>query len=159
MRALTMLLLLSSEEKRFFERRDVDFWNTRPRAEPPAALWTEGSLPGPVKELLEHPTRENAEAYRAWQGERLKKLRAAIAALEEAKPGKPASILYFARDGCRFCALQEEELRGLPVTRVPATSPLWKRYEVKVTPTLVAGDRIFRGLVSRAALLKELSHE
>lgn len=156
------LLLLSGEAGRFFERRDVDFWNSKRRAaETPSDLWADSPAPPPVRRLLETPSAENARAYLAWQEERLKKLRAALAAVDAARPAPPPSdeILYFARDGCRWCALQERELSGLPVVRVPAGSPLWTEHGVTVTPTLVVRGRALRGLTSRAAVLKELDHE
>lgn len=156
------------DESRFFRRREVDFWGTRRRAERPADdLWADSSPPAPVRRLLESPTRVNARAYVTWQKERLERLRRAIAALEEAKlespdaarEGAPAPILYFSRSGCPYCALQEAELRDLPVTRVPEGSPLWEEYGVTVTPTLVLNGRPFRGLTPRQTLLKELHRE
>jgi hypothetical protein len=154
-------LALLGDERRFFERRDVDFWDSRRRAaEPQAELWSDSPAPPPVRRLLEAPSAENARAYLAWQEERFKRLRAAMAAVDTARGAKTAgSLLYFARDGCRWCALQEEELQGLPVVRVPAGSPLWKEYGVTVTPTLVVDGKVLRGLTTRAALLKELRHE
>lgn len=164
MREAVAVLLLLGGEGRFFERRDVDYWGTRrtaAREEAPAEpLWADSTAPAPVRRLLDDPTRANAEAYLAWQSARLGRLREAIGAVEEARrAAAPPAILYFARAGCRFCDLQERELRGLPVTRVPEGSPLWERYAVTVTPTLVAGSRVFRGLTSREALLREAGRE
>jgi len=151
------LLALAGEEGRFFERREVDFWNARRRtAEAPGELWSDSPAPPPVRRLLEAPTATNARAYLAWQEERMTRLRAAIAAVDAARA---PSVLYFARDGCRWCALQEEELQGLPVVRVEAGSPLWKDYGVTVTPTLVVGGKVLRGYTPRAALLREMNHD
>jgi len=148
-------------ESPFFGGREVDFWNTRRHMpEPPGELWPDSAAPPAVRRLLETPTAENARAYLAWQEERFKRLRAAMAAVESAQATKPSSpLLYFAREGCRWCALQEQELEGLPVVRVPAGSPLWKEHGVTVTPTLVVEGKVFRGLTPRAALMKELRHE
>ena len=156
------LLLLASDGSRFFERRDVDFWDSkRKAAEAPTDLWADSTAPPPVRRLLEEPSAGNARAYLAWQDERLKKLRAALAAVESARgtPAPAEPILYFARDGCRWCALQEKELEGLSVLRVPAGSPLWAEHGVSVTPTLVVRGKAFRGLTSRGALMQELRHE
>ena len=87
------------------------------------------------------------------------RLRAAIAAVDAARAAPAPSVLYFAREGCRWCALQEEELEGIPVVRVPAGSPLWAEHGVNVTPTLVAGGKVLRGFTPRAALLKEMRHD
>ena len=84
----------------------------------------------------------------------MSRLRAAMAAVEAARGAAP--ILYFSREGCRWCALQEEELRGLDVARVPAGSPLWEQYGVTVTPTLVVEGKMLRGYTPRAALMKEM---
>lgn len=147
----------------FFERRDVDFWEARRRAAeaPPAELWSDSAAPPPVKRLLERPGPETARAYLAWQEERFRKLRAAIAALEDLRPAAAprGQVLYFARDGCRWCARQEEELRGLDVVRVPPGSPLWAELGVTVTPTLAAGGTVFRGFTPRESLLKELGRD
>ncbi len=143
----------------FFDGREVDFWESRRRA--PAAtpeLWADSTAPPPVRRLLESPTPDHARAYLAWQDERLRRLRAAMAAVEAARvPSAP--VLYFARDGCRWCALQDRELEGLPVRRVPPGSPLWAEYRVESTPTLVVGGAVLRGFTPRDALLKELSHD
>lgn len=152
-----VMVALAGEESRFFERRDVDFWNARRRAaEPSAELWSDSAAPPPVKRLLEAPTAQNARAYLAWQEERMSRLRAAMAAVDTARA---PSVLYFAREGCRWCALQEEELQGLPVVRVPAGSPLWAQHGVTVTPTLVVGGKVLRGFTPRAALLREMTHD
>lgn len=157
-----VVLATLGDGSRFFERRDVDFWNTRRReAEAPAAeLWADSAAPAPARRLLEAPTAENAKAYLAWQQERVQRLRAAIAALDAVRGGTAGTpLLYFARDGCRWCALQEEELKGLPVVRVPADSPLWAEYGITATPTLVVDGKVLRGLTPRATLLKELRHD
>jgi hypothetical protein len=154
------VLALVGEEGRFFERREVDFWQARRKAaERPAELWSDSAAPPTVRRLLEAPSAENARTYLAWQEERMKRLRAAIAAVDAARGEATPAILYFSREGCRWCALQEEELRGLPVVRVEAGSPLWGEYGVTVTPTLVAGGKVLRGFTPRAALLKELNHD
>jgi hypothetical protein len=161
--ALIAFLALAGGDGRFFERRDVDFWNARRAApaEPPADLWSDSAAPPPVKRLLERPTEENARAYLAWQEERFRRLRAAIAAVESARPAgvAPGPVLYFAREGCRWCALQEEELRGIDAVRVPPGSPLWDEFGVTLTPTVVVGGKAFRGLTPRETLLKELRRE
>ena len=76
------LLAVAGGEGGFFERREVDFWNARRRAAEAAAgdLWTDSAAPPPVRRLLEAPTAPNARAYLAWQDERMKRLRDAIAA-------------------------------------------------------------------------------
>lgn len=154
------LVALAGEESRFFERRDVDFWNARRRAaEPAAELWSDSAAPPPVKRLLEAPTAQNARAYLAWQEERMSRLRAAIAAVDAARGTAAPTVLYFAREGCRWCALQEEELQGLPVARVPAGSPLWAQHGVTVTPTLVVGGKVLKGFTPRASLLREMAHD
>ncbi len=161
MLALTLVCVLAGDGDRFFERREVEFWRSgRREAEPADELWGDSTAPAPVKRLLERPSAEHARAYLAWQEERFRRLRAAIAAVEAAQGRKPpAPLLYFARDGCPWCEREEEELRGLPVTRVPAGSPLWEQYGVTVTPTLVAGGTVLRGFTRRDAILKELRHD
>ncbi len=152
------------EGGRFFRRGDVDFWASRTRVETPAPpeLWPDSTAPAPVRRLLESPSKENARAYLAWQKERMERLRGAMAALEEAKREEappPPPILYFSRPGCAWCAMQEKELQGLPVARVPEGSPLWEEHAVRVTPTLVVNGKVLRGLATREAILKELSHD
>lgn len=159
--ALIVICALAGDGDRFFERREVDFWNGRRReAEAPAELWSDSAAPPPVRRLLENPGAETARSYLAWQEERFRRLRAAIAAVEAVQGAKaPAPLLYFGREGCPWCALQEEELRGLAVTRVPAGSPLWEQYGVTVTPTIVAGGKVLRGFTKRDAIVTELRHE
>lgn len=141
-----------------FGRSEVDFWGARRAAPPPAAdLWADSSAPPPVRRLLDTPTPENARAYVEWQKERLRRLQAAMAALE-AVSGRN-EILYFSRDGCRWCALQDRELEGLPVTRVPEGSPLWREHAVEATPTLVVRGRALRGFTPREAVVKELGRD
>jgi hypothetical protein len=162
MLALIALCCLVGEDGRFFERRDVDFWNAHRRAtEPATELWSDSAAPPPVKKLLERPSTENARAYLAWQQERFQRLRAAMAALEAAQQVEaPAgALLYFAREGCRWCALEEEELKGLDVVRVPPGSPLWSEFGVTVTPTIVVKGKVFRGFTPRETLLKDLPRE
>ncbi len=161
MLALVALMALGGDDGRFFERRDVDFWNSRRKtAETPAELWSDSTAPAPVRRLLDAPGPESARSYLAWQEERFKRLRAAIAAVETERGAKAGpSILYFAREGCRWCTLQEGELQGLSVVRVPPGSPLWERYGVTVTPTLVVDGKVLRGYTPRESLLKELPHD
>jgi len=163
--AIAALILLGGGG-RFFEKGGVDYWGTRlrpaPGGSPAADLWADSSAPEPVKRLLGAPTRRNAEAYLAWQAARLERLREAVAAVEEVRrAGEPPAVpvLYFSRPGCRYCELQEGELRGLPVERVAENSPLWHAYRVTVTPTLVVRGRVFRGLTSRETLLRELGRD
>ena len=153
MRPLMVVLALGG----FFGKDAVDFWGSRKRAPAiePGGLWSDSPAPPPVRRLLEAPSPENARAYLAWQEERLRRLRAATEAVERER----SPILYFARDGCRWCALQEVELEGLSVTRVPEGSPLWEEHQVTATPTLVVRGKVHRGLTPRAAILKELGHE
>ncbi|HZE96951.1 MAG TPA: hypothetical protein VE981_07985 [Planctomycetota bacterium] len=162
MRALIALWALVGDDSRFFERRDVDFWNSRRKASEPAAadLWADSAAPPAVKRLLDAPSAETARSYLAWQEERFRRLRAAIAAVE-AEQGRKAEapLLYFSREGCPWCARQDQELQGLPVVRVPAGSPLWSQYGVTMTPTLVAGGKVLRGFTPREALMKELPHD
>lgn len=154
------LLALAGGEGKFFERREVDFWEARRRAaEAPAELWSDSAAPPTVRRLLEAPTAQNARAYLAWQEERMSRLRAAMAAVDAARAPAGATVLYFTRDGCRWCALQDQELQGLSVVRVEAGSQLWKDYGVTVTPTLVVGGKVLRGFTPRAALLREMAHD
>lgn len=156
---MTFLTLLG-DGSRFFHKRDVDFWDTRRKAAVAIQdLWADSTAPATVKKFLDSPTRDNAQAYLAWQEERLKRLRAAAALLDDLKREKEAPILYFSRPGCRWCALQEEELRGFAFTRVPDDSPLWQEYAVTATPTLVAGGKTLRGFTPRKSLLKALGNE
>src|SRR6185295_17591015 len=70
------VLALAGGDGGFFERREVDFWNSRRKtAGAPAELWADSTAPPPVRKLLEAPSVENARAYLAWQEERLRKLR------------------------------------------------------------------------------------
>jgi hypothetical protein len=156
--------LLLQEPGDFFDRPEVDFWGTRvptPAVARREDLWADSTAPEPVKRLLLAPTRAHAEAYLAWQAARLRSLQDAIRAVDEArKPEAPApAILYFARPGCRWCELEDRELDGLPVERVAADSPLWDRYRVTATPTLVVNGRVLRGFTRREAVLRELAHE
>ena len=164
MRAIAMMLL-ALPEGGFFDRPGVDFWGTKnPRAGPPA--WTDpGHVPAePVVRLLEHPTRENAEAYLRWQEDRLAKLAAAVRAIEQARRGSgPAPILYFAQPGCPFCARQDEELAGADlggraVRRIePGEEPhLWRSYGVTATPTLVIDGVALGGVVARDRIEREV---
>ena len=180
---LTLTFLLAAGGDGFFDGRAVDFWDPRPEpAAPPVDVWTDSKAPAPVRRLLEAPTREHAEAYLAWQHERMRRLQVAFEVVEEVQaetrpPGQVAAsagqvplrrtarvaasagqapLLYFSRPGCRWCALQERELEGLPVVRVPENSPLWEEHTVRVTPTIVAGKRVFRGLTPRRELLEVL---
>jgi hypothetical protein len=163
MREVTAFLALAAAGGRFFDRGEVDFWGSRKRVESsgPGDLWADSAAPPPARRLLEAPTAENARAYLAWQRLRLERLKEALGALEKARREEvpDAPILYFARAGCRWCELQEAELEGLPVARVPEGSPLWKVHGVTATPTLVAGGRVFRGLTPRRVLLRELGRE
>lgn len=161
MLALMVACALAGDGDRFFERREVDFWALRRREAAPADdLWADSTAPAPVRRLLENPGAETARSYLAWQEMRFRRLRAAIAAVEAEQGAKsPAPLLYFAREGCPWCSKQEEELRGLPVTRVPAGSPLWEQYGVTMTPTLVAGGKVLRGFTPRSTILKELGHD
>jgi len=164
MLALAAVLALGGGDGRFFERRDVDFWDSRrSSAGTPENLWSDSTAPPPVRRLLENPGPETARSYLAWQEERFRRLRAAIAAVEAAQGAKAGkadpAILYFSREGCRWCALQEQELQGLAVVRVPPGSPLWERYGVTMTPTLVVDGRVLRGYTPRASLLKELRRD
>lgn len=152
MLALTAALVLGGPG--FFEGRDVDFWKRKRPLPAPEPLWTDSAAPVPVRRLLETPSRETAEAYVAWQKERLARLRSAMEAVEALAP-RTRGILYFGREGCGWCERQEKELEGLDVVRVPEGSPLWARHGVTVTPTLVVGGRTFRGFTPRAAIERE----
>jgi hypothetical protein len=157
MLAMTAAILLGGDG--FFAGREVDFWGARrPAAQAAEALWEDSSAPAPVKRLLEAPSAETARGYLAWQRERLRRLRAAAEAVDAARraDAAPAAVLYFAREGCRWCERQDVELEGLPVIRVPAGSAAWAEHGVTATPTMVVGERVFRGFTPRAALLEEL---
>ena len=160
MLAMILLAAPANGDGRFFERRIVDFWDTRKAAAPAEGdLWANTTAPAPVRRLLAAPTPENARAYVDWQKARLERLRLALAAVRRVSAAGQDSILYFSRPDCEWCVRQEKELEGLPVTRVPAESPLWKRHGVTVTPTLVVRGRTFRGLMARADILRELKHD
>lgn len=152
----TLIVLLAPVGDGFFGRGGVDFWGRPQPDAPPAEIWFDSKAPPPVRRLLEAPTRRNAAAYLEWQHERLRRLRAAFDAVEAVRKPKGGVLLYFSRPGCRWCAMQERELEGLPVRRVPAGSPLWAEHGVRVTPTIVAGDRTFRGFTPRRRLLEAL---
>lgn len=158
----TLTLLLLGQGAGFFERAELDFWGGRRKPAPAAAeLWPESEAPVAVRRLLEQPSPEHAKAYLAWQEERFRRLRAAVQAVREAStPPQPAAppgeLLYFARPGCRWCDLQDRELEGLAVTRVPEGSPLWDTYGVKATPALARGSRVLRGFAPRAVIEEEL---
>jgi hypothetical protein len=160
MLALGAVLAWAGGDGGFFPGREVDFWGTR-RAPASAAaeLWADSAAPAPVRRLLEAPTPEHARAYVAWQAERLRRIREAMGAVEALSRPASGPVLYFARAGCRWCALQERELEGLPVARVPEGSPLWREHGVTATPTLVVRDRVFRGFTPREAIEKELGRE
>lgn len=153
--------LSAQETPRFPGRRSIDFWNTRRTPPPPAAtLFPEaGSMPEPVKRLVEDPNRENAGAYLLWQQERAARLADVLAALEAAKAARPA-VLLFSRPDCPHCHRQESLLRTLPVRTIriePGDRPeLWERYGVKAVPTLVVGKRVLRGLTPRAKIEEAL---
>lgn len=160
MRTIAMMVFMAAsagaQEPRFFAR-DVDFWG-RPQKTAPVNLWRgEGSPPeGPARDLLERPTPENARRYLEWQQARLDQLHKALQALEAAAPppAADASILLFSREDCPYSKLQEEVVKGLPVTILrPGQSPeLWTLHDVKATPTLVIRGRKLVGLKDRATL-------
>lgn len=148
---LALMILMGGDG--FFAGRDVDFWGSRRTAPKVEEVWTDSSAPPPVRRLLETPSPETAKGYLAWQTERLRRLRQAAEAVDALRP---PGLLYFAREGCAWCAKQEVELAGLPVIRVPAGSAAWEEYGVTVTPTMVVRGKVFRGFTPRAALLEEL---
>lgn len=158
----TLMVLLLGQHAGFFERTGLDFWGARSKTPPPSSeLWPDSEAPVPVRRLLEQPSPEHAKAYLAWQEERFRRLRAAVQAVREASPSPtaavpPGDVLYFSRPGCRWCELQERELEGLAVTRVPEGSPLWESYGVTATPALARGSRVLRGFTTRAVIEKEL---
>ena len=158
----TLILVLAAGGDGFFDGRSVDFWEDRREgAVPPVKVWTDSDAPPPVLRLLEAPTREHAEAYLEWQQERMRRLQVAFEVVEEVqaetRPNEQAPLLlYFSRPGCKWCALQERELEELPVVRVPENSPLWEEHGVRVTPTIVVGRKIFRGLTPRREVLEAL---
>jgi len=143
-----------------FRSEAVDFWGTRKREAASAALWAEGGRPaGPVADLIEQPSRENALKYLDWQRDRLQRLEKAMAVLEEVQ--RPAAapageILYFTREGCAWCARQDAVIQemGLAVRRVtPAEPELWLKHRVTATPTLVVpGREPLRGFRTRAQI-------
>lgn len=165
MRTIALMALMAAtagaQEPRFFPQ-DVDFWGRPPK--PPAAdLWRgEGAPPeGPARDLLERPTPENARRYLVWQQARLDQLHKALQALESVTP-PPApekSFLLFTREECPYSRMQEEVVKGLPVTILrPGQAPeLWNLHDVKATPTLVIQGRKVVGLTDRATLDRLLS--
>lgn len=148
----------------FFRSADVDFWGEKAllakkkaTAEKPVqeSIWAEPTKlpdgrtsiylpPKAVLQFLDSPSRETAKEYLAWQGERMKRLKAAMEILrdlqaerepkaapmdapKEAPAARPApastgEILYFKKAGCPWCAKEEEVLgsltRGYPGLRV-----------------------------------------
>lgn len=169
-----------SDSGRFFRRRDVDFWGRpRPAKRASADLWTEPTIgsdgtvrtyvpPREVVEFLESPTRENAERYLARQRERMEKLGRAMAALADLQPRPEGSFLYyFTRPGCPYCVEQDRVLASarlgdVKLVKVPPDSPLWARYRVRVTPTLVLvrpsrPPRVMEGYLPLPALEKEIN--
>lgn len=148
----------------FFRNADVDFWGEKAALakkkaseEKPVqeSIWAEPTKlpdgrtsiylpPKAVLQFLDSPTRERALEYVAWQGERMKRLKAAMEILRdlqaerepkaapmdaprEAPAARPASassgeILYFKKAGCPWCAKEDEVLasltRGHPGLRV-----------------------------------------
>lgn len=154
MRALILLLAAGDG----FGRGPVDFWGAaRRNATAARGPWADPSAPEPVRRLLAAPSEENARAYVAWQRERLRRLREALAAVEAVS--RSSGILYFSRPGCPWCVAQDRELEGLEVTRVPAGSPLWKEHGVTVTPTLVVGAKVLRGFTPRRAIERVLGDD
>ena len=92
---LEVMIVLAAlgEGPGFFERREVDFWNTRRRkAEPAADLWADSTAPPPVRRLLERPTAENARDYLAWQEARMSRLRSAMAAMRRPSGEKASTV-------------------------------------------------------------------
>ena len=79
--------------------------------------------------------------------------------VEEIRREERPSILYFARPDCPWCVMEENELRGLTVSRVPEGSPLWEEHGVRVTPTLLVGGRRFEGFTRRSEILRGLGRE
>lgn len=167
-----LCLCLVQDEGRFFKKSEVDFWQTR-KVEKPKTVWVEPIVgddgrvqtfvpPPEVLEFLDSPTKENGRKYLAWQKERTDRLRKAMQILAELEleAGIGPEIYYFSKPGCPWCEKQEAELGKLPVTRVPAESPLWARYGVKVVPTIVViregKPKVFQGFTSRAAIEKEV---
>ena len=184
----------------FFRDCAVDFWGDRKRAAAARAaaeqadanesIWAEPIKtsdgrttvhvpPKAVLGFLENPTRENAKAYLAWQGERMKKLKAAMELLRELKEEKDAGaavpeklpspaavprtpyageILYFKKKGCPWCLEEDKALaelvRARPDLKVRAVSleespELAKEHAVTVVPTLIVPARGGRKLVLR----------
>ena len=180
---MTSLVFLSviviQEDPRFFGDRGVDFWGTRKQvSRRKDSLWTEPILgpdgrwqvytpPREVVDFLESPNRETGERYLAWQRERMSRLRTAVEVLKEIQTEPPSSVLYyFSKPGCPYCVEQDRvlaaaELSRVPLIRVEPNSPLWTRYAVRVTPTLVLhrpgnAPRVMEGWVSRSALEREV---
>jgi hypothetical protein len=165
----------------FFKRNEVAFWEaTKPKPKDAGnteSLWAEpmrlpdGRMtvyvpPKPVLDFLDHPTRESARQYLAWQTERMKKLKVAVELLaevraqepspmrtaqaptvQEAPPAKGASkaieILYFKKADCGFCDQEDKELAQLantgavPVTPVPEGDARWKQFGITATPSFI----------------------
>jgi hypothetical protein len=182
---LGMILLLAqelAESGRYFDRGTIDFWGDRKPREKTTSrdLWRE-SIVGPdgriqtyhpppeVVEFLEAPTKENGEKYLAWQQERMERIRKAMQILAEIQnPVREPTLYYFTKKGCRFCLEQDRvlnsiSLRQVKVEKVEEVSPLWGRYGVKVTPTLVLAQpghepRIMEGFTPSPLLEQELRH-
>ncbi len=209
--AIAAVLLAQSADRpatrSFFAKDGVAFWGdvkpTKAAAVAPGStesLWAE-PIQGPdgkvtvyvppkaVLAFLEQPTRDTAKAYLAWQGERMKRLKAAIELLRDVRaegngatlkaaetppePPKalpaPAAILYFKKADCGFCDREDAELAELvktsplPVETVPEGDPRWKYYGVTATPSFVVTAADGRRTLIRgfmpAAQLKKLIEE
>lgn len=163
-----MMLLLagaSGEEtppRPAFFPQCVDFWGTRRKAPPaPAPIWDgDKPPPGPARQLLEDPTIESARRYLEWQRGRLERLQKALKALEAAKAERESEgILFFTREDCAYCRLQDRILGDLPVRRIrPEEAPeLWQRYRVEATPTLVVRGKVYPGVTAREEIEKEVN--
>jgi len=172
-------LFVFQEDSRFFGERSVDFWGTRKQgSRPKESLWTEPILgpdgrwqvytpPREVVDFLESPSRQSGERYLAWQRERMSRLRRAVEVLKEIQTTPQGTVLYyFSKPGCPYCVEQDRvlavaDLSRVPLIRVEPNSPLWTRYAVRVTPTLVLhrpgkAPRVMEGRVSLTTLEREV---
>jgi hypothetical protein len=120
-----MIAWLALQDAGFFKRPEVDFWGTRRRASTSVQpeLFTEGGVrpPPEVLDLMASPTAENARRYLDLQREKMRRIQAAMAAVEKEAAKRRVSIEFFTLPGCPACARQEEELKDTPwsVTQSP----------------------------------------
>ena len=116
---LTLILILAAGGDGFFAGRAVDFWeDRRDTAVATVEVWTDSEAPPPVRRLLETPTREHAEAYLAWQHERMRRLQVAFEVVEEvqaeSRPKGEAPCFTFPDPAANGARSRNASSRGFP---------------------------------------------